>query len=64
MNTLDNILKVAGGFVLIMICAPLAHLDWQLMIQSMRDATLGAWVPELNLDMDLTQFKTLFQARG
>ena len=44
-----NVLSVAAGFAIIMLFSHIYHVDWQLMLMSIRDATQGRFMPTFSL---------------
>lgn len=51
MDVFDRVLSTVGGVAAVMLFSEYAHMDWQLTLQSMRDATLGAmWTPEIHFE--------------
>lgn len=53
MDWFDRVLSVVAGFAGVILMSEFMHLDWQLVLASVRDATSGRWVPTFNMDVDL-----------
>ena len=57
MNGFERMLSVVAGVAGVILLANMVELDWQLMLMALRDATYGRWVPEFNVDLDLSKLQ-------
>lgn len=57
MNGFDRMLSVVAGVAGVMLFSQFMELDWQLVLAALRDATHGGWVPEFNIEVDLSKLR-------
>ena len=57
MTGFDRMLSVVAGVAGVILFANMVELDWQLVLMALRDATYGGWVPEFNIEVDLSKLQ-------
>jgi hypothetical protein len=59
MEWFDRVLSVVVGFVGVILTSEFVHVDWQLVLASVRDATTGRWMPTFDVDVDLERLNAI-----
>lgn len=60
LNWFERLLSVTAGVAAVIVFSNMVELDWQLVLQSVRDATQGRWVPEFQVDVDMERMKRMW----